>query len=89
MARTLKNMAPGRAAYERVKREIERTERELRIVDEFDVKATERLKKKLRELKDEAHGMTEPCQGEVHSTGGDGCGLCLGIEWGRMLKRTK
>jgi hypothetical protein len=89
MPRLLKNMSPGRAAYERVSREIDRTEREIRIVDDLDVKATERLNKKLEELKKQAEDMTEPCTGEVHSTGGDGCGLCMGITWGRMLKQTK
>ena len=89
MARSLKSMSPGRAAYERVSREIERTERELRIIDDLDVKATERLTKKLQELKKQAEEMTEPCTGEVHSSGGDGCGLCMGIAWGRMLKRNE
>lgn len=89
MARSLKNMSPGRAAYERVSREIDRTERELRIVDEFDAKATERLNKKLAELKKQAEEMTEPCTGETHTNGGGGCGLCMGITWGRMLKRPR
>ena len=35
------------------------------------------------------HLITEPCQGEVHSSGGDGCMLCLNTTWGRSLLRTE
>jgi hypothetical protein len=30
--------------------------------------------------------VTEPCEGEVHTTGADGCMLCLCYSWGRSLR---
>jgi hypothetical protein len=86
----MKNMSPERAAYEKVVREMERIERDIRLIDDLDRAATERLNKRLTELKKKAEEMTEPCDGEAHSNAFiDNCGSCMGISWGRKLKRVK
>jgi hypothetical protein len=47
-----------------------------------------RLEEQLRLVRQEMEDMTEPCTGEAHSNGLiDNCSTCMGVTWGRQIKR--